>query len=128
MSLEQEFLERYGNQSFPHAERVLACLREGGCKVRSTSEGNLLPCSHYARIARARAEYGAKTGQIPQELYEDCVRLYESLELTPEEGCRLWIFGSSDGARYAVYEAVGSGRIAGCFQVYKDGSEAFGAI
>jgi len=114
----EEFLLRYGNARFPHAEQLLPLLRSDSAKVERHNE--LLPCSHYESIYRVRTRIVARSGKPDAfELSAQCAAFADTLAESPDEPCRLWLF-RVPGYIFSVFEMTTSQRIAGCFHFPDD--------
>jgi hypothetical protein len=106
MNLQQEFVDKYSNQTFPHAEQLFSALSEMESKI-TVSPPKHLPCRHYEEIYRFRARRAEKRSKKnSRDLYKDMVYLYETLARTPDEGCCLWIFHFPNGQNFAAFEVV----------------------
>jgi hypothetical protein len=114
----EEFLLRYGNAWFPHAEQLLPLLRSDSAKVER--HGELLPCSHYESIYRVRTRIVARSGKPDAfELSAQCAAFADTLAESPDEPGRLWLFRVR-GYIFSVFEMTTSQRIAGCFHFPDD--------
>lgn len=113
-----DFLRRYENTPFRHSETLLPALLSGKCILARTpaADHNLMPCRHYLEIYQHRAQTLLHYKSVyPQSLREDAVALCHELIKNPDEPSRLWVFTMPPYFEFAVFEAINSRRILGCF-------------
>jgi hypothetical protein len=110
-----EFLQRYGNATFPHAAELLSLVR-GGQFYHITREECSQPCRHFAecyhRRARTLDEYHH---QRDSELYREISSLADALFRFPDAPLTLWLFWAEE-CSFDVWEVMQPRHIAGCFR------------
>ena len=114
MNVQQQFIERHKNSDFRHKDELFAGLSSGDCVIESSPDTSL-PCKHFLRIYRIRAEHLQQYATPHAEsLLADVLALCEELGRTPDEMCRLWNFSMPPYSDLAVFEGAESDRVLGC--------------
>lgn len=109
----REFIERYGEQSFPHSEVLFTALDKGEATLH-TEQSQPMPCAVVLRIYKRRAEHLRSLGLEGKELLTDVTALCEELEKRPDELIQGWTFEMPPHYLWYVFEGVNSKRILGC--------------
>ena len=109
-----DFIERFGDRSFPYSDALFALLESEPGMQTVAPDGERLSCAHYARIWAQRARVLDPQLRDYETLKTDYQVLADSLGRTPESACALWVFLSASGVSYAVYVIEPEGEVAGC--------------
>jgi hypothetical protein len=111
-----DFISRHGRTTFRHSDELFAAIRSGACVLDHAPDGTeSLPCSHFLRIYRIRAEHIRQfTSPHAVSLIADSDTLASELERSSDEPCGVWCFFLPPHHTFSVYEALPSQRVLGC--------------
>ena len=111
----REFLERYGDASFPRRDELIPAI-ESNSFFKIIRPGGTQPCSELAQIYRDRAMPLNVDGTHPhKEGWEEFTLMADTLSESPDEVCHLWLF-RGEAVCFSVFEMIDSRRIAGCLK------------
>ena len=111
----EDFIQRYGDTQFAHAEELRAALRAGDF-FEVMRCPNSQPCRELSQIYRDRAlMLDTFHRQRDSEMWREFTALADTLSESPDEPCILWMFRGAS-CSFSVFEMTQSQRIAGCLK------------